>query len=65
MFDVLEPHMTIISDDYGREPTDRRFRENPIGINFNGETKKYISTKSNTRALIIVGPNGLETVTDR
>ena len=64
MFDALKPHMTIISDDYGRAPTDRRFRENSIGIRFNGETRKYISTKSNTRALIVVGPNGLETVTD-
>jgi beta-lactamase superfamily II metal-dependent hydrolase len=61
MFDVLKPSFCIISDEHGRAATDRRFRENPTGIKFDGgQITKFYSTKSNARAKIVIGPNGLE-----
>jgi beta-lactamase superfamily II metal-dependent hydrolase len=65
MFDDLRPSFVVISDDYGREPTDRKFREKPLGITFkSGVEKKFFSTKSNARVKIVVGPNGLSELTD-
>ncbi len=62
MFEALSPDLAIISDEYGREPTDRRFRERPNGIVLGGEPTKYISTKNNQRVLIVVGSDGLREI---
>jgi competence protein ComEC len=54
MIDFFNPNLVVISDEYGREPTDRRFREAPGGITIKGESRKYISTKTNGRALFTI-----------
>lgn len=62
MMDFFEPSLAIISDEYGRAPTDKRFQQNPSGIVIDGVKTKYISTKSNSRVQLIIGPDGLRSV---
>jgi len=59
MFDFFQPSLTVISDQYGREPTDNRFRTNPTGLEYKGHLLKFVSTKTNGRALFIVDDSGL------
>ena len=63
MFEALRPSFCIVSDEHGMAPTDRRFRESPEGITFNNGTSiKYYSTKTDGRAKIVIGPQGLKSL---
>lgn len=58
MFDNLEPHLVLISDKFGQEPTDSHFRDNPIGINQDGQKLKYLSTKNGGRIKFVITESG-------
>jgi len=58
MMDDIDPHMVLVSDVPGESPTDRRFRENPIGVEFEGEVIPYISTKTEGRIQFIISEDG-------
>lgn len=62
MMDFFDPSLAIISDEHDRAPTDRRFQRNPSGIVIDGVETRYISTKSNSRVRLIIGPDGLSSV---
>ena len=49
MFEDLSPNLVIISDKYGKEPTDQRFRDNPKGLKIGDEIVKFYSTKTSNR----------------
>ena len=49
MFENLSPNLVIISDKYGKEPTDSRFRNNPKGLKIGEDTIKFYSTKTSGR----------------
>ncbi len=49
MIDAISPHWILISDKYGKEPTDQRFREKGIGLRYKDNTAKFFSTKSGGR----------------
>ena len=58
MMDNLKPHLALISDVAGQSPTDKSFREKPLGLNIGDEVKKYLSTKQKGRIRIKVVANG-------
>lgn len=58
MMDVVQPHLCVVSDQHGRAETDRRFRENPIGMRYNGEQKRCFSTKTFGRVQLVAHGNG-------
>jgi competence protein ComEC len=59
LIDFVKPSLIIVSDEYGREPTDPRFRQKGSGIVIEGELTRFISTKTNGRARIVVEETGL------
>ena len=54
MFEHLSPDFVIISDKYGKEPTDQRFRNNSNGLKINGEIVKFYSTKTSGRIKVVI-----------
>jgi hypothetical protein len=68
MMDAVKPHLVIISDEHGQSPTDRRFRENPIGLNITTFSEadrkhtKYISTKFEGRVKFTISQSGKEKI---
>lgn len=58
MFDILEPHLTLISDSYGDQPTDDRFRTKPSGLPIDGQLTRYVSTKTGGRIQFNVYDDG-------
>lgn len=58
MFSDLGPHLSIVSDKYGKAETDNRFRTQPLGLNFSDGEKKFLSTKTNGRILIRIDDRG-------
>lgn len=61
MIDLFRPHLVIISDGHGAGATDRRFQTAGSGINFGGELKKYLTTKTGGRKRLTISPDGLLT----
>lgn len=57
MFEDLSPDLVIISDKYGKEPTDQRFRNNPNGLKIGDEIVKYYSTKTSDRIKVEITEN--------
>lgn len=49
MINAIQPHLVLISDKYGQQPTDDRFRQKPLGLNIDGEVTKFLSTKTSGR----------------
>jgi competence protein ComEC len=49
MIDTIQPHLVLISDKYGQQPTDGRFRQKPLGLGIDGEETKFLSTKTSGR----------------
>jgi competence protein ComEC len=58
MMDNLKPHLALISDVAGQSPTDKSFREKPLGLTIDGEEKKYLSTKQKGRIQVRVAADG-------
>ena len=58
MMDTLSPDMVLISDKYGKEPTDERFRNNPNGLHWQSEDRKFLSTKTGGRIQFTVKGDG-------
>jgi len=58
MIGVLEPHLVLISDKYGKEPTAPGFYEAGLGLNVGGQTAKLLSTKTNGRIQFMVNSEG-------
>lgn len=59
IFDDLNPDMVLISDKYGKEPTDPRFYTATSGIKFDGgETVTALSTKTKNRIQITIESDG-------
>lgn len=64
LMDNLKPHLVIVSDVAGQSETDRRFRENPPGLNIKiapeseNHLRKYLSTKSGGRIRFEIGNSG-------
>jgi beta-lactamase superfamily II metal-dependent hydrolase len=59
IFDNLKPHMVLVSDKYGKEPTDQRFYSVASGIAFdNGENISVLSTKTKNRIQITLESDG-------
>lgn len=54
MFTNLAPDLVIISDKYGKEPTDARFRTSPNGIKIGNESIKFYSTKTSGRIKVVI-----------
>lgn len=46
MMNAINPHLVLVSDDWGGEPTDYRYRIQPIGLQIAGETRRYLTTKN-------------------
>lgn len=59
MMDVIKPNLVLISDEYGQEPTDPRFRTNPLGIAFKGAQVKFFSTKTGGRMQFKIDGEGI------
>jgi hypothetical protein len=64
MMDSIKPQTVIVSDVAGQSETDRRFRENPVGLNLlvRPETEKrlvkYFSTKMGGRLQFEISSGG-------
>lgn len=59
IFDDLKPHLILVSDKYGKEPTDQRFYSAATGILFdNGEKITALSTKTKNRIQIKLSDDG-------
>jgi competence protein ComEC len=64
MMDNIKPHLVIVSDVVGQSETDRRFRENPTGLNMTiapeSEKRlwKFISTKGDGRVRFEITSTG-------
>lgn len=58
MMDFFSPHVCIVCDGYGKGETDARFRNNPLGVTWNGQQTKYLTTKTSGRVLIKVQDSG-------
>lgn len=58
MMDTIKPNLILISDEHGKEPTDRRFRENATGLKLNGEVAKYYTTKLGGRIQFKINTGG-------
>ena len=58
MMDTLKPQLVLISDEHGKEPTDRRFRENPSGLKLYGVDSKYFTTKLGGRIQFKISTGG-------
>lgn len=54
IFENLSPNLVIISDKYGKEPTDQRFRNNPTGIKIDDNIVKFYSTKTSGRIKVVI-----------
>lgn len=46
MMDLIDPHLVLVSDDWGGEETDGRYRVKPRGLQVNGQTTRYLTTKN-------------------
>ncbi len=57
MMQSIAPNLVIISDEVGGQ-TDNRYYNMPIGLNFNGESIKCLSTKTKGSVLLNVDQNG-------
>ena len=57
MFENLSPDLVIISDKYGKEPTDQRFRNNPNGIKIGNDIVNFYSTKTSGRIKVVIEEN--------
>lgn len=49
MMEDIEPSLILISDKYGKEPTEPKLHQRASGLNHGGELKKYFSTKAGGR----------------
>lgn len=64
LMDNIKPHLVIVSDVAGQSETDRRFRENPLGLNItvapesSARVWKYLSTKGGGRVRFDIANNG-------
>lgn len=58
MFEDVDPHLVLISDKRAKEFTSSKFYTRPLGIEYNGETKKFFSTKSGGRMQFRIASNG-------
>ena len=54
MMGTINPHLVLISDKYGKEPTDQGFRDNPLGLKLGGKMTKFLSTKTSGRIQFII-----------
>ena len=55
MMDVIQPHVTFISDVWGDSETHPAFRNDPLGVQFpSGDTVKYYTTKRAGRVRVAV-----------
>ncbi|MGR3303437.1 MAG: ComEC/Rec2 family competence protein [Candidatus Scalindua sp.] len=61
MMESINPHLVIVCDKLGGGETDRRFRENPLGLQLNGSLEKFKSTKTSKRFKFIVRETGAMT----
>lgn len=61
MIEAIEPHLILISDKYGKEPTDQRFRDKPVGLPLDGTVTKFLSTKTSGRVQFIINSGGQAT----
>lgn len=64
MMDSINPHLVLIADKWGGGETDRGFRENPLGLDLNGYTEKYKSTKTNGRLKFTIREDGVRTFSE-
>lgn len=64
MMDSVNPHLVIIADKWGGGTTDRRYRENPIGLNLSGRNEKYKSTKTTGRMKFTIREDGIATFSE-
>jgi competence protein ComEC len=58
MMDTIEPHLVLISDEYGQADTHPNYRTKPLGLGIGNETHKYYSTKTSGRVRIDVDSTG-------
>ncbi|MGD9872859.1 MAG: ComEC/Rec2 family competence protein [Kiritimatiellia bacterium] len=58
MMNTLSPNLVLISDKYGKEPTDSRFRDNPKGISYQDNLVKYFTTKTGGRMQFTIKDDG-------
>lgn len=64
MMDAINPHLVLIADKWGGGETDRRYRENPLGLDLNGSKEKYKSTKTDGRLKFTIREDGVKTFTE-
>lgn len=58
MMKAIQPHLILISDKYGKEPTDQRYYTRASGLVINSENRKYFSTKSGGRIKFTITSEG-------
>jgi len=64
MMDTIDPHVVIICDKWGGGETHRGFRENPQGLDLNGVSEKYKSTKTTGRIKFTIREDGTRTYSE-
>lgn len=64
MMDTIDPHLVIICDKWGGGETHRGFRENPQGLELNGVSEKYKSTKTTGRIKFTIREDGTRTYSE-
>lgn len=58
LVDAVKPSLVLISDKWGQQPTDRRFRDCATGLDFGGVNYTYFSTKNGGRMQFIITSDG-------
>lgn len=58
MMKAIEPNLILISDKYGKEPTDPRYYTRASGLTINDEHTKYFTTKSGGRIKFTISSEG-------
>lgn len=64
MMNAISPHLVLVCDKWGGGETDSRFRENPSGLNMNGSTEKYKTTKTTGRMKFTIREDGTRTFSE-
>ncbi|MDD5708595.1 MAG: hypothetical protein PHR35_21980, partial [Kiritimatiellae bacterium] len=58
MMNDIRPNLVLISDKWGKEPTDQRFRTPPGRVIINGQETRFVSTKTSGRVQMRILPDG-------
>jgi len=58
MFSNVRPHLTLISHKKAKAETCAEFRTHPLGVEYEGETRRFFSTKTGGRMQFTIQASG-------